>query len=288
MRRSLPRYAHTADGFTLVELLVALAILAITSALAFRGIAAVGEHRNRVESQRLRSVQIEQTFAQLQADIDHLINMSGAGAAASLLAVTQRVDGLILLRKPRVLVDDAAGKAATTEAAIEVIRYQTSSAGLARAVLGRARDPLDLQLRLLGQAGDINVSQENTRNASRASSVTLLPEARSIEVLAWSKPANATNVPGGDWQPLAEFNQLNNSREDKTTTNAPAATATAPAAAASAPASAASAAATSGSSANAATPTSQDTALVPRALKLRVKLDNGVILERIYMAGPNA
>jgi prepilin-type N-terminal cleavage/methylation domain-containing protein len=263
--------AH-ASGFTLVELLVALALLAITAALSFRGITAVGEHRNRVEAQRLRSVQIEQTFAQLQADMDHLMPMTGAASGNSLAPVVQRSDGLILLRRPRALLADTVTLTTVGEATIDAVRYQATSSGLVRTVLGRGRDPLDLQGRVLGGTVLTDATGKATDGISQ---VTLLPEARGLELQVWSQPIAATLTPGGAWIALAQFNEANNNAAN-TNQNAAAAP---PPASASAPASGASAPATPVQPAA--------TVASPRAVKIGVTLENGAILERIYMAGPN-
>ncbi len=263
---------HTHVGFTLVELLVALALLAITAALSFRGLSAVGEHRNRVEGQRLRSVQIEQTFAQLQADVDHLMSMSGTSSGQSAPPATQRTDGYLFLRRPRALVTDSVTQANSNEVTIDAIRYQATSRGLVRTVLGRARDPLDLVARVLKATIVLNDQGEATEGLSR---VTLLPEARAMEVLAWSVPVSKGAVPGGDWITLNDFNNtFNNPQTTTQVVPQPVTTASAPASAPSAPAT------------GLPNPPGS-TAETPRALKVRVTLENGAILERIYMAGPS-
>jgi prepilin-type N-terminal cleavage/methylation domain-containing protein len=256
-------------GFTLVELLVALALLAITAALSFRGLTAVGEHRNRVEGQRLRSVQIEQTFAQLQADVDHLMSMSGTPSSQAAPPAMQRTDGYLFLRRPRVLINDSLTQSNSNEAIIDAIRYQATNTGLVRSVVGRARDPIDLLARVLKATVILNDQGEATDGLSR---VTLLPEARAIEVLAWSLPLSKGAISGGDWIALNDFNNAFNNPQT-TTQGAPTPTPTA-----SVPA----------SSPSAPVPgLPGSTAETPRALKVRIKLENGAILERIYMAGPN-
>jgi prepilin-type N-terminal cleavage/methylation domain-containing protein len=265
------------SGFTLVELLVALALLAITSALAFRGITSVGEHRNRVEGQRLRSVQIEQTFAQLQADMDHLMTMTGATAGTGIAPLQQRVDGLILLRRPRALVADTVTQATANDATIDAVRYQATSSGLVRTLLGRGRDPIDMQGRVL----NATVISDSTGKATEGlSQVTLLPEARGLALLVWSQPVAATLTPGGTWVALAQFNEANNNPANANQAGAAPPTAAASVApAASAPA--------SGASAPAAPVQAAASIASPRAAKISITLENGVILERIYMAGPN-
>jgi prepilin-type N-terminal cleavage/methylation domain-containing protein len=267
------RTSHS--GFTLIELLVALALLAITSALAFRGITSVGEHRNRVEGQRLRSVQIEQTFAQLQADMDHLMTMTGATSGTGISPIQQRIDGLILLRRPRALVADTVTQATANDATIDAVRYQATSTGLVRTLLGRGRDPIDMQGRVL----NATVISDSTGKATEGlSQVTLLPEARGLALLVWSQPVAATLTPGGTWVALAQFNEANNNsaNANQAVTAAPAA---AVASAASAPA--------SGASAPAAPAQAAPSIASPRATKISITLENGAILERIYMAGPN-
>lgn len=129
---------RTLCGFTLVELLVALALLAITSALAWRGLSAVGQHRDRVEALRLRSIAMERTMSQLQADVDMLASTQGTVVQQSVLPLQARADILLLLRHPR------AADGAALGTSIEVVRYQVVGGALHRSVLGRAVDPLSL------------------------------------------------------------------------------------------------------------------------------------------------
>ncbi|MDE2048280.1 MAG: prepilin-type N-terminal cleavage/methylation domain-containing protein [Betaproteobacteria bacterium] len=127
-----------ARGFTLVELLVALALLAVTSALAWRGLSAVGEHRDRVEVLRLRSIALERLMAQLQADVDMLASTQGTLVQLSMQPLMRSGDALLLLRHPR--AQDGAALGMT----VEVVRYEVLRGELHRSVLGRAIDPLSL------------------------------------------------------------------------------------------------------------------------------------------------
>jgi general secretion pathway protein J len=56
-------------GFTLVEVLVALALLAITAALAYRGTAALVEGETRLASEAARWRTLDAVFARLEADL---------------------------------------------------------------------------------------------------------------------------------------------------------------------------------------------------------------------------
>ena len=56
-------------GFTLVEVLVALAILAITAALAYRGTAALVDGETRLASEATRWRTLDTVFARLEADM---------------------------------------------------------------------------------------------------------------------------------------------------------------------------------------------------------------------------
>jgi general secretion pathway protein J len=58
-----------ADGFTLLEVLVAVAIFAILSTLAYGGLTHVLETRNRIEIEREKWRSLTLAFAQLEDDL---------------------------------------------------------------------------------------------------------------------------------------------------------------------------------------------------------------------------
>jgi prepilin-type N-terminal cleavage/methylation domain-containing protein len=182
-------------GFTLIELLVALALLAIASSIAFQGLSSIGIHRDRVDAQRVRSMQLERTVAQLQADIDMLAVSTQQTAQPLPPAVQRRGDSLLLLRRPRLVQGQM-------DNAVEVVRYHVSAGQLQRSVLGRAIDPLTL----LAAARDPEVSGR--------SSLAMLREATGLQMQIWQE---------GQWQPMPAEEQTSGQQLSAASTD-PAAT----------------------------------------------------------------
>ena len=92
------------NGFTLVELLIAILIFGILSMLAYGGLDSVMQSRDRTESElnRLRQVQI--TFSQLQRDIEQLTARDGhdaLGGKLLRLSAGQTSDTGLLLQYTR-------------------------------------------------------------------------------------------------------------------------------------------------------------------------------------------
>ncbi len=82
MRRPLPIPRARRRGFTLVELLVAIAILAIVAVMGWRGLDGIVRARVALTGQMEQTRGMQLAFAQMQSDCEHL---AGAGAAAPLL-----------------------------------------------------------------------------------------------------------------------------------------------------------------------------------------------------------
>ena len=66
------------NGFTLVELLVAILIFGILSMLAYGGLDSVIKSRDRTEAELFRLRQIQITFSQLQRDVEQLTARDGS------------------------------------------------------------------------------------------------------------------------------------------------------------------------------------------------------------------
>ena len=74
------------NGFTLVELLVAILIFGILSMLAYGGLDSVIKSRDRTEAELFRLRQIQITFSQLQRDVEQLTARDGHDALGGKLA----------------------------------------------------------------------------------------------------------------------------------------------------------------------------------------------------------
>ncbi|TFW06573.1 prepilin-type N-terminal cleavage/methylation domain-containing protein [Oxalobacteraceae bacterium OM1] len=89
MKRTLKRTDHA--GFTLVELLVAITVLAIVAVLGWRGLDTIVRARVGLthELEQARGMQI--AFAQLQADCDQIANATDIGGRRTLLVAPARI-----------------------------------------------------------------------------------------------------------------------------------------------------------------------------------------------------
>jgi prepilin-type N-terminal cleavage/methylation domain-containing protein len=161
-------------GFTLIELLVALALLAVASSLAWQGLSSIGNHRDRVEAQRARSMQIERTIAQLQADIDMLVVSATPTTQPLPPSAQRRGDSLLLLRWPRQMQGQL-------DSSVELVSYKVKAGQLQRTVLGRAIDPLGV----LAAASDPETAERK--------GLAVLRSAVKLQMQIWQD---------GQWQPM--------------------------------------------------------------------------------------
>ncbi len=79
------------SGFTLLELLIAISILAVIAIMGWRGLDSILRTRSTVteEIEQLRGLQL--TFSQLQSDCEHAANTMQLGARPSLAIEAQRL-----------------------------------------------------------------------------------------------------------------------------------------------------------------------------------------------------
>lgn len=80
-----------ARGFTLVELLVAIAVLAIVAVLGWRGLDGIVRSRQALTEQMEQTRGIQLAFAQLQSDLEQLADGTLMGARPNLVADAQRM-----------------------------------------------------------------------------------------------------------------------------------------------------------------------------------------------------
>ena len=86
MKRLLPR-----RGFTLVELLVAISILAIVAVLGWRGLDGIVRARIALTEQLDTTRGMQLAFAQMQSDAEHMANPAALQKRPFLLADTDRM-----------------------------------------------------------------------------------------------------------------------------------------------------------------------------------------------------
>lgn len=79
-------------GFTLVELLVAIAVLAIVAVLGWRGLDGIVRSRQALTAKMEETRGIQLAFAQLQSDLEHVSGYNLVGQRPNLLADGQRMN----------------------------------------------------------------------------------------------------------------------------------------------------------------------------------------------------
>jgi general secretion pathway protein J len=68
-RRGAPARVNACRGFTLIELMIALAILALVATLAYRGLSALAASESRLAAESLRWRGLDALFSRLEADM---------------------------------------------------------------------------------------------------------------------------------------------------------------------------------------------------------------------------
>ncbi|PHV08922.1 type II secretory pathway component PulJ [Janthinobacterium sp. BJB412] len=89
--RPAMRAAPRRSGFTLVELLVAISILAIVAVLGWRGLDGIIRSRQALTAQMEQTRGMQLTFAQMQSDGEHLADAVLLRNRANLLAQNDRL-----------------------------------------------------------------------------------------------------------------------------------------------------------------------------------------------------
>jgi general secretion pathway protein J len=135
-------------GFTLVELLVAITILAIVATLGWRGLDGIVRARIALNAQLEQSRGMQLTFAQLQSDCAHIVSGSTIPNRAPL---AQDANRLTLVRT--VFADDQPTR-------LQVVSYRLKDNVLTRRESAATRDLEELDKLWMAATNDADSSQE--------------------------------------------------------------------------------------------------------------------------------
>jgi len=171
--RFLKPHSTRRNGFTLVELLVAITVLAIVAVLGWRGLDSIVRARVALNKALEQTRGMQLTFAQMQTDCAHVVNADQLGGHLSLLSENGR---LTLVR--RVFADNQASR-------VQVVTYRLRDGVLTRQESPATRDLVALDAFWRTALTDANTSQ----------AVLLQSNVASMTAEAWFRHA-----PG--WQPL--------------------------------------------------------------------------------------
>jgi general secretion pathway protein J len=163
-------------GFTLVEMLVAIALMALMAVICWRGLVYVADQRARVSEEALEISQIVRTFAQIERDLAERVP-NGALPAPATATELPRALGVYVAERGAVEVEIARflPQAGGAPQAVRVL-YRLTAAGLSRST------------RLLQ---DVPAAAKNE--------VVLLPGATTLQVRLhsggfWMQPGRDTGV----------------------------------------------------------------------------------------------
>lgn len=137
-------------GLTLVELLVAISVLAFIAVLGWRGLDSIVRARIALTSDLEQTRGMQLAFAQLQSDCAHL-----AGTAALPNRVPLLVEHGRLMLVRTVFADDQPSR-------LQVIAYRAKDGVLTRRESAATRDLTELDTLWLAAANDINTNQTVT------------------------------------------------------------------------------------------------------------------------------
>ena len=157
------------EGLTLIELLIAISILAIVAVLGWRGLDGITRARSALTTELELTRGMQLTFAQLQSDCAHIASQTSLPERVPLVADQQR---LVMVRT--VTADNQPTR-------LQVVAYRLIDGVLTRTESAATRNLSELDTQWAAIAGNPNATQ----------SVALQSGLASMRIRTWS-----TNSPG--------------------------------------------------------------------------------------------
>ncbi|MCA8281114.1 prepilin-type N-terminal cleavage/methylation domain-containing protein [Burkholderia cepacia] len=177
-RATEPRAAARARGFTLIEMLVAIALLAVIALLSWRGLDATIRGRDDIASNLAQTRLLGRYFSQLQFDLANLVT-------------ADEVFGPPLRIRPNELVMVRHLGVGGGPAQMQVVRYQLKGRELVRS----ASQPL-------ASLADV---EEALRHMDAFARVVVSNDARTMQLSVWIPPSGWTTSQAAIEQSYAQF-----------------------------------------------------------------------------------
>ncbi len=156
-------------AFTLVELLVAISILAIVAVLGWRGLDGIMRARFTLTAQMETTRGLQLAFAQMQSDCEHLVDPELMGTRPTLMS---EADHLTLVRT--VLAENEPSR-------LQVVSYRVKDGVLSRRESASTRELQELDM----------LWQTAVGNADTSAAVTLQSGVQAMVIRVWD---------GGGWK----------------------------------------------------------------------------------------
>jgi general secretion pathway protein J len=134
-------------GFTLVELLIAISVLAMVAVLGWRGLDSIVRARVALNADLEQTRGLQLAFAQMQSDAAHIASVNSIGGRP---VVDAQVDRLTLVRT--VFADNQPSR-------VQVVAYRVRGGVLTRRESVATRDLRDLDVSWSAAMGDTDASQ---------------------------------------------------------------------------------------------------------------------------------
>lgn len=169
---------RTHKGLTLIELLVAISVLAVVAVLGWRGLDSIVRSRIALTDDLAQTRGMQLTFAQLQSDCAHLVNSSELVSKASLATEQGR---LTLVRT--VFSDNHPSR-------LQVVIYQVKDGVLTRRESVATRDLRELDKLWLSAVNDTDTNTSTATLDKLRTGVVLQSDVTALTMRLWVNGSN--------------------------------------------------------------------------------------------------